>query len=216
MSEWKGAPIMNTTLVVSISREFGSGGHVVARELSKLLDIPYYDKSILSRVAEEYHLDRNELSKYEEKPSNLLITRSVRGFSNSPQDAIAEMQFDMIRKMAGNGESFIIVGRCSEEILTEIPGILLITIFVTGDEKAKIARVVERENLSWEQAKKRIKKVDAERQRYHARYCTKEWGDRSYFDVIVNSSKLGLEGTAEVLEHYVRARMETYEEDANE
>lgn len=207
---------MNTPLIVAISREFGSGGHVIARELSKLLDIPYYDKSILARVAEDHHIDRNELTKYEEKPSNALLTRSVRGFSNSPQDAVAEMQFDMIRKMAKNGESFIIVGRCSEEILNDIPGILLITVFVTGDEKAKIARIVERENLDWNHAEKRMKKMDAERKKYHDRYCEGDWGGRTSYDLILNSSKLGLEGTAEVLEHYVRARMESYEEDANE
>ena len=198
---------MSKPVVIALSREFGSGGHVIARELSKRLDIPYYDKSILARVAEKNKLDQGELVQYEEKPANRLITRRVGVHTNSPQDAVANMQFNMIREMARSGESFISVGRCSEEILKEVSGINLITIFVTGDEDAKIARVVDRESLNWQDAAKRVRKVDKERRKYHERYCDTEWGAAENFDIVINSSRLGLDGTADVLERYVRARM---------
>jgi len=199
---------MSQQVVISLSREYGSGGQAIAHELSNRLNIPYYDKSILARVAEEKGIDKNELKQYEEKAAKPFFSKTVRGFNNSPQDAVAHMQFDLMRKMAKEGESFIIVGRCSEEVLKDVPGIKLITIFVTGDESAKVARVMERNSLSFKEAQARVKKVTRERKEYHNRYCKGKWGDSRNYDILINSSRLDVDKTADVLETYIKNRMD--------
>jgi len=194
-------------VIISISREYGSGGHEIAVDLGERLGVPCYDRSILRRVADEKGLNVENLKRFEETPHNPLMYRTVRGHNSSPNDAVAQMQFDVIRKMAETGESFVIVGRCSEEILKDMEGFTLITVFVTGDEDAKIDRVMKRNNLDEESARKRMLRMNRQRKKYHNRYVNHKWGDSRFYDLIINSSKLGVEGTVTVLEEYVEARV---------
>ena len=129
----------------------------------------------------------------------------MRGFSNSPEEQIANMQFDFLRKKAEEGASFVIVGRCAETILKGNPG--LITIFVLGDMDAKIKRIAGLHLISRAEAERMIWRHDRKRKAYHNHYCEMKWGDSRNYDLCINSNKLGIERTTDTLEQYIRERM---------
>ena len=107
-----------------------------------------YDKNLLEKVANKKNIDVNKLHKYDEKPHNFLISRKVRGYSNSIEENVAEMQFEYLEEMAENGESFIVVGRCSEHVLKENPN--MISIFILGDIETKALRIAKIHNITVE------------------------------------------------------------------
>lgn len=194
-------------LIISIGREFGSGGHVIAEGLAKKYNLPLYDENLLRSIATEKNVDANELKKYDEVPKARFFSRTVRGYSNSPEENIASMQFEYIKKKAKEGESFVIVGRCSETILKGNNG--LISIFILGDLDKKIERIARRDNITYDEAESKIYKTDKKRKTYHNYYCTGKWGDSRNYDISVNSSKLGIEGTVEMLSEYIDRRRVT-------
>jgi len=191
-------------LIISVGREFGSGGRVIAEELAKRFNIPIYDRHLITDIAEKTGLTPEEIEKYNENPKPHIIARSVRGYSNSIEDNIAEMQFDIINKKAADGESFVVVGRCSETKLKKYPA--LVSLFVLGDISEKVKRVMKVYSLSEEEAQRLITKKDKKRKRYHNYHCTGHWGDSRLYDLSINSSRLGIEGTVDYLEEYVKAR----------
>ena len=105
---------MEKQVIISISREFGSGGHEIAEQIAKNLGFHFYDRSMLDDLAREKNLQIEDLEKYDEKPRNPFISRRVGGHTNSMEEIVAEMQFDYLREKADSGESFVIVGRCAE------------------------------------------------------------------------------------------------------
>lgn len=196
---------MERQLIISIGREFGSGGHVVAEELAKRFGLPLYNTNILAEIAEHRKVDEKELAKFDEVPRSRLFARKVRGHSNSPSENLANLQFDYMKKMAEEGKSFVIVGRCAESVLKGNPA--LIPIFILADYDAKKLRVMRKLNLSAEDAKQRMRIEDFRRKSYHNYYCDVKWGDSRNYEICINSSTLGLEKTADLLEAYIRQRI---------
>lgn len=194
---------MAKQLIISISREFGSGGHAIAELLAKKFELPLYDRNILDEIAKEKGIETEHLQGFDEKPRNPLLTRRVRGYSNSMEEAIAEMQFDYIRKKAESGESFVVLGRCAETVLRGTEG--LVTIFVRGDKPCKIERVMERYDLSKSEAVAKMARHDRHRKSYHNAHSDMKWGDSRGYDLCINSSVLGIEGTADMLTKYIEA-----------
>ena len=195
---------MGEQLIISISREYGSGGHEIARELADRLGIAFYDRSMLDEIAASMNADIAELQKYDEKPANRLLSRRVGNHTNSYEEIIAQVQFDYIRKKAESGESFVVVGRCSETVLKDYD--CLISVFVIGDKEHKIQRVMEHFDLSESEAYSKMRRHDRLRKQYHNRYSDAKWGDATFYDMCINSSPLGIEKTANVLENYVKER----------
>ena len=192
-------------LIISVGREFGSAGRLIAEELAKRFNIPVYDRHLITEIAEKTGLSTDQIEKYNENPKHLIFSRSVRGYSNSIEDNIAEMQFDFIDKKAQSGESFVVVGRCSETKLKKYPA--LVSLFILGDMNEKIKRVMQVYELSEDDAKKLIEKKDKKRKRYHNYHCSGHWGDSRLYDLSINSSRLGIEGTVDCLEAYIKARL---------
>ena len=191
-------------VIISVGREFGSGGRVIAEALANRFNIPIYDRHLITEIANKTGLTPEEIEKYNEKPKNHLLSRRVNGYSNSIEDNIAEMQFKFLREKAASGESFVVVGRCSETKLRDFKG--LISLFVLGDMSEKVKRVMEVYSLSEDDARKLIEKKDKKRKRYHNYHCSGHWGDSRLYDLCINSSRLGIEGTIDSLEAYIRAR----------
>ena len=191
--------------IITISREFGSGGHIIAEKIAKDHGLKFYDRHLLDEIAYENNVKVEVLEKYDEKPRNAFLSRRVGAFSNSMEEILAEMQFDYIRKKADSGESFVIVGRCAETVLTGHTG--LISIFVVGDDEAKLKRVEEVYHLNSNEAILKMKRHDKKRRQYHNRHSSFRWGDSRNYDLCINSSKLGLDRTAEALEDYIHARI---------
>ena len=187
-------------LIVSIGRESGSGGLEIARTLAKRFDLPLYDRSILHTAAEAKGLNAKDLEQYDERPRSPLFYRSIKGFSNAPEDGVAQMQFDLLRRHAAAGESFVVLGRCAEEVLADYE--CLVSIFVEADLDFRIRRTP----LPGNEALEFIHKQDRQRRIYHDQHCKGDWGDAQSYDLVINSARLGVPGTVDVLEHYIRAR----------
>ena len=195
---------MEKQLIISVGREFGSGGHEIAEKLAEKFSLKLYDKNLLQHIAEERNVDSKHFEKYDEAPRNLLFSRTVKGLSNSMEENVANMQFNFLKKKAQEGESFVVVGRCSETILKDYPG--LVSIFVLGDKQHKIERVMRLYNMSEEEAELYIYRQDRKRKGYHNYYCKGKWGDSRNYDISVNSSKLGEDITVDILVDYILKR----------
>lgn len=195
---------MGKQLIITVGREFGSGGHIIAVKLAEHFGIQLLDSNILAEVAKKSNASEEYLKKYDESARNLFFSRTVNGFSNSPEEIIAQMQFDYIKQKADAGESFVVIGRCADYILRENPA--LVRVFVLGDTEAKIKRTAEREGISEEKAKIRMEQADKRRKYFHNTHSENKWGDSRSYDITVNSSKLGLASTAELLIKYIELR----------
>lgn len=196
---------MAEQLIISVGREYGSGGHLIAEMLSKKFNLPLYDRNLLEEIADSRNLDVKELERYDELPKKRFLSRNVRGYSNSPEENIANMQFEYIKDKAVSGESFVIVGRCAESVLKEYKG--MVSIFVLADRTCKIERIIKINNISEAEAETKMNRHDKNRRAYHNHYSTGKWGDTRNYDISINSSKLGIERTADLLEEYICERM---------
>lgn len=193
---------MDKQILISISREYGSKGREIAIKVAEDMGLPLYDRNILEEIAKEKGTDPKNFQDIDEKPRNKLLTRRVKGYSNSMEENLAQMQFEYLQKKADSGESFVVLGRCSETVLKGREG--LVSIFVTGEREAKIQHIMDKFSISREEAIAKIYKHDISRKRYHNHYSDFKWGDSRNYDVCINSSRLGPQGTAEVLEAYIQ------------
>ena len=191
-------------LIISVGREFASGGHDIAEIIAKHYDIPLYDKNILEEIAKEKGVDLSGFANYDERKKNVLFSRTVNGYDNSTESALANMQFDFIKKKAEDGESFVVCGRCAESLLKDNPN--MISFFILADEDKKIERIVKMQGCSHRQAARDIKKSNEQRKLYHNLYCDGKWGDSRNYDMSINSSRLGIENTAQFLIKYIEER----------
>lgn len=197
---------MEKQLIIAVSREYGTSGHNIALALAQRFDIALYNRNMLDEIATHKDVDVKNLHKYDERPRNMLISRTVKGMSNSPEEVIANFQFEYLKKKAESGESFVVVGRCAEHVLREYPG--LVKIFILGDKEDKIRLVMEKRNVSEKEAISIMARHDKKRRAYHNYHCPNKWGDARGYDITINTSRLGLEKTTNLLEDYVRMRIE--------
>ena len=191
---------MEKQLIISVGREFGSGGHEIAQKLAEHYGIDLLDHNLLDEIAER-GLDVNNLRHLDEKHKNVVFSRKVKGFSSSPEENVSLLQFDYLRKKAKAGDSFVVVGRCSEHVLKEYN--CMISMFILGDKQKKLERIMELYHLEESAAQKFILEKDMKRKRYHNSYCEGKWGDSRNYDISVNSSRLGVEETVAVLVDFI-------------
>ncbi len=192
-------------IIITIGREYGSLGHFIADKAGKKLGLPVLDKVLLHKMAENHGFDPQFIKDYDEKRRNPLTSRSIKGHSNSIEDVLAEMVFKYQRDIADTGESFIIVGRCAEEVLKDRKG--LIRIFITGDYDTKLTHLVRDEGYTEREAADLMKKMDRKRRRYHNYHSSTKWGEAGSYDLVINSSELGIENSAELICKYVELWM---------
>ncbi len=196
---------MADQMIISIGRQFGSGGHVIGEKLAKRYGIPLYDAAILKEIAQEAGMDYEDVKKFEEKRTwRELFSRNVRGYTTSMQDGVADAEFKYIRDLADSGDSFVVIGRCSEQVLAGRKE--LISFFIIGDQEDKVKRTAELFSVDETEAADMMKEVDYKRKSYHNYYCERKWGDSRNYDMTINSSRLGLDGTVEMLAEYIRRR----------
>lgn len=199
-------------IIVSISREYGSGGRKVAIDLAQRLGFPIYEKNIILEIAKAKGVDMSEWLDVEEKPKRGFLYKKVGNLSSDPHDLIHEMEFDFIKEKAASGESFVVMGRCSDWILREYPG--LIKIFIRGDVEDKVVRLMHRLNESEEAARADIVKIDNLRRKYHNKNSGTKWGDSRYYDMCINT-RIGLDVATDVIEKYVREHIKFIDSQEN-
>lgn len=192
---------MAKQMIISVGREYGCGGKEIGKMLAEHYGINFYDSNLLQEVALDKNMDAAILAKYDEVPRNIFMSRTVHGFSNSIEVNIANMQFDYLKKKAAEGESFVIVGRCAETILKDCDA--LVSIFVLGDREDKIQRTIKGLGVSRSDAEDLLKTNDKKRKTYHNFYCEGKWGDSRNYDLSINTSKLGVEKSCEVVKKFI-------------
>ncbi len=196
---------MEKQLIISVGREFGSGGHIVAERLAKKYGLPLYDRNLLKEVAAERNLDSKELEYFDESKRNKWLTRTVNGMNSSAADNVANLQFDFLRKKAEEGKSFVVVGRCAESILKEYKG--LVSIFILADVEDKIAHLMEEYHISAEEAEAMRIEKDKKRKQYHNSHCSGKWGDSRNYGISINLSTVGMDETVRILSEYIDSKM---------
>lgn len=196
---------MSKRFIIAIGREFGSGGKHIGRALAKELGVNLYDRNIVEKVAEELDIETEHLMKYAKKKRRHFFHKSVKGHTTSFEDHVANLQFDYIRKLGASDESFVIVGRCADEILKDHENV--ISIFVKGDREYRIGRVMKQFDLSREDAIKKMDRHDRTRKYYHDRYCNGKWGEVDTYDLCIDSTHFGTEGTADFIKEYIKRRL---------
>lgn len=196
-------------IVITIGREFGSGGHEIAKIIAKNMNLKLYDKEILDLAAEKSGLDPDIVAHYDEKPTNsFLYALSLGGHSyesvlsgvpNLPIiDRVFSVQAEVIRNAAEN-ESCVIVGRCAESILKENENLL--SVFIHADIEQRARRVAEFDGIPFDKAFDIVKKADKKRANYHNYFSDTSWGNSKSYDLCIDS-KIGTESVANLIQYY--------------
>ena len=193
-------------IIITVGREHGSGGHFIAQHIADELGIELYDRKIVEGTVEVSGYTKEFIEKMDEKPVNVLFSRRIGEFSNSLEENVAQKVFEYIRSVAEQGKSFVIVGRCAESVLRHYPHV--VSVFITGDREDKIQRIEQVFDLSEQKAIDRIRRVDFKRKHYHNYYSDFKWGDSRGYDILINSSRIGIENTAKCLTSYIRSYMD--------
>ena len=201
---------MSKKYVVAVSRQYGSGGHEIGRKLAERLGVKFYDKELLSKIAQDSGMSKNLIEFYDEMPSkSLLFSLAMDAYPMSFTEVpinqkVFQAQVETIKKIAEEG-SCVIIGRCADSILSDMDG--LVSVFIHADMDSKIARVMDRDGLSEDKARDRIIKTDKKRASFYNYYSLdKRWGEVSSHDLTIDSGVLGIEGTVELLASYLKLR----------
>ena len=200
--------------IITIGRQFGSGGRYVGRLLAEKLGVPFYDKELLSEAAKQSGICEEILEDHDEKPTRSLLFSLVTGMQHHVGSGNFYMdmplnhriflaQFDAIRKLAEEG-SCVIVGRCADYVLREDPD--AVSVFVKADMPSKVARAVKYYGVEEDKAEERIRKADKQRASYYNYYATATWGDVDNYDLVVDTGVLGVEGAVELIAKFLELR----------
>lgn len=200
---------MENQVIIAVGREFGSGGHEIAQKLAEKLQIKLYDRALIEATAKKCGYEEKLIEKYDEKPVNRLFSKNINGHTNSLEKHVAMQQFKVMKELAQSGESFVIVGRCAEAVLKDYPR--LISFFILGDEAIKMARVQQIYKLSEGETLAKMKRHDRKRKAYHNDYANGKWGASRNYDLTINSSRLGIDETVELLYQYIQTRIKQME-----
>ena len=196
-----------TSSIITIGREFGSGGRQIGQEIANYFGIKCYDKELLEHAASDSGICKELFEHHDEKPTNSFLYSLVMdtysfgyssaGFNEMPMNhKILLAQFEAIKKLAGEGPC-VMVGRCADYALADWKDCF--SVFIHGNMDARIRRIAQKYNLSDKKAKDTIVKTDKSRASYYNYYTNKKWGDAQSYHLCLDSSKLGIENTAKVI-----------------
>lgn len=205
---------MKTNTIITIGREFGSAGREIGYKVAKEFGIKLYDKEMLARAAKESGICEEIFESHDEKPTSSFLyslvmdTYSMRYSGNTYTDMpinhkVFLAQFDAIKKIADEGPC-ILVGRCADYALESYKNV--VSVFIHADLDARIRRIARIYNLTDAKAKDMILKTDKKRAGYYNYYTNKKWSDSASYELCLNSSELGIEGTAKAIEQYVQLK----------
>lgn len=200
--------------IITIGRQFGSGGKEIAEKIGKSLQIPVYDKEMLAVAAKDSGICQELFESHDEKPTNsflysLVMDTYSMGYSpNAYMDMpinhkVFLAQFDAIKKLANKGPC-VLVGRCADYALDSYDNCL--SVFIHANLDARIRRIARMYDLTDAKAKDMILKTDKKRATYYNYYTNKKWGAAESYELCLDSSKLGIEGTTEAILSFLTLR----------
>ena len=196
--------------VVTITRQFGSLGRPIAKRMSEILDIGYYDRDLVDEAAKKLKLPVSVVDKEEESAKKVPLNPFTRmkyplgkGTSDT-QDAIFEAQQNIIQFLAEK-ETCIIVGRCGNYVLQDQLDDV-IRIFVYADTLTRVRRVMEVDKVDEAEALRRMKRIDKERTEYHRYFTGREWMDMENYDLPINASRIDYDQMIQLIKGYLKLR----------
>ncbi len=210
---------MANNTVITIGRQYGSGGHDIGLKLAEELGVPCYDKELLSRAAKDSGLCQELFENHDEKPTNsflysLVMDTYSTGYSSS---AFTEMplnhkvflaQFDTIKKIAKEGPC-VMVGRCADYALADYTNV--VNVFLHADLQSRIVRIARRHDLTNAKAKELIIKTDKRRASYYNYYTSKKWGEAAGYDLCLDTGTLGIDGAIHMIREFVKYKEKEHE-----
>lgn len=198
---------MGKKIVINVGRQFGSGGKAVALELGRKLGIPVYDSELLTKAAQDSGFSAELFRRSDEKRRPFSISSMFGGTLEPSAESyvsdkgLFQIQSETIRSIAAIG-SAVIVGRCSDYILRDTG--FTLDVFLTAPEHVRVRRITERTGLCEEKAKAMMSTMDRKRAEYYNYYTFGDWGVASNYDLCLDTSILGTEGTADFIIDFAR------------
>lgn len=200
-----------TNTIITIGRQYGSAGREIGQKIAADFGIKCYDRELLDRAAKDSGMCQELFENHDEKPTNsflysLVMDTYSMGYSSA---AYAEMplnhkvflaQFNAIKDIADEGPC-VLVGRCADYALADYTN--RVSVFIYGNMDAKIRRIASKYDLTDAKAKDLILKTDKKRSSYYNYYTSKKWGEAASYDLCVNSSICGIDGTVKLIEDFV-------------
>ncbi len=209
----EGGLVMNT--IITISRQAGSGGREIGKGLAETFNIPFYDKEIIAMAAEKSGMNKEIVENLDEKAANRFLYAVPSGLPSLGQAAATGMytmplsdtlflaEYEIIKKLAEEGPC-ILVGRCSDYVLKDLPN--HVSIFIHADKEFRAARIAEYESIGIKDAMNSLHKYDKERRRYHDYYAANSWGNAEYYDLTLNTGVIGIAKAIEIIASFVTIR----------
>lgn len=200
--------------IITIGRQYGSGGHEIGATIAQDLGIKLYDKEMMKRAAKESGLCEELFETHDEKPTGSFLYALATGgcvggvgsglYSGMPLDhKVFLAQYETIQKIADE-ESCVMVGRCADYVLENNAD--AIHVFIYADLEKRIQRIARMYHLTDAEAKDIILKADKKRASYYNYFTNKTWGDAKGYDLCIDSGKLGIGGTAKAIKDYVKLK----------
>ncbi|MGI6731069.1 MAG: AAA family ATPase [Anaerovoracaceae bacterium] len=205
---------MDQKIIVTIARQYGSGGRAIGKQLAQDLNIPFYDKDLIQLAAKESGIEENLFARADESPSNSFwdtFASNANLFGNKPltindmpmNDKLFVIQANIIKDIAEKG-SCVIVGRCADYILRDVKGTT--HLFIHSDEKDKLNRIINSYGVSEKDARDVMLKTDRQRSAYYNYYADNKWGRAENYDLSIKTSALGITGTVRLIKDYLAIR----------
>ena len=198
--------------IITIGREFGSGGRELGKRIADALDIAYYDKEIITEIAKRTQLAEAYVQEIVENRSGIVYPITIgRSFHTASADymmrqytEVYSAQANVLREMAEKSDC-VIVGRCADYLLKDLKPFRL---FVYADDDSKFmrcrAKADEHEHLSDHELRKMIRKINKNRAKYYSFHTGRKWGERTNYDMCINTSFVPVKEIAEALVHLIK------------
>ena len=199
-------------MVITVGRQYGSGGREIGTKLAERFGITYYDDLLLKKAAEESGLCEELFHSFDERPKSFLYSIALDPYSlsmnhinsrGSIEQQVYLATHDTIKKLA-DASSCVLIGRCADYALKDRTDV--VNLFITAPLENRIQRVAKRNAISPDEAKERIRRTDKSRAAYYNFYSAKEWGDAKSYDLCIDSSLLGIDGTVDLLSELLRIK----------
>lgn len=202
---------MDKKFVVTIGREYGSGGRFIGRKLAERLGVAFYDNELLLKASEASGLSKNIMESYDEKVDGIFsgIFPSTYIPEASLGSRVFIAQFETIKKLAAE-ESCVIVGRCADYVLRDFENV--VNVFITAPMEECVKRAVKYYNLEETKAADTIKKMNKKRANYYNFYTDKKWSSANSYDICINST-VGIDTVVDIIEAYLKGKLKDEQKD---
>lgn len=205
---------MENKTIITISRQFGSGGREIGKKIAEQLNIPFYDKELIEIAAKESGMDEELFVEDDERTSRGFHLLGAIGYSlGGPLSAMTELtlndrlfiiQSEVIKNLAEEG-SCVIVGRCADYILQDRKDVL--NVYIHANKKDRMERAVHSYEVDERDIERSVKKIDKRRANYYEYYTDRKWGRAENYDISINSSTFGIDGSVEIIKTLAKKKI---------